>query len=73
MTALKINRFNLNEINEVAIRCKKCGAGHIAKLDGVHFSAAAAYPSCLTPIGEILEQAFEHIKYNHGGLSINIF
>ena len=61
MTALKINRFSLNEINEVTIRCKKCGAGHIAKLDGVYFSAAAC-PSCLIPFGEVLEQAFEHIK-----------
>ena len=61
MTALKINRFSLSEIGDVTIRCKKCGAGHIVKLDSAYFGGGAC-PSCGKPFGELAAKAFEHIQ-----------
>ena len=61
MTALKINRFSLSEIEDVTIRCKKCDAGHIVKIDSEQFRASKC-PSCGLSFGEISFQAFEHIQ-----------
>ena len=61
MTSLKINRFSLSEIESVTIRCKKCGAGHIVKLDSAYFGGGAC-PSCGKPFGELSAKAFEHIQ-----------
>ena len=61
MTALKINRFSLSEIESVTIRCKKCGAGHIVKLDGEYYGSGVC-PSCAMPFGEIAMKTFGHIQ-----------
>ncbi|MDR1021034.1 MAG: hypothetical protein LBL73_09775 [Synergistaceae bacterium] len=61
MTALKLNRFSLTEIEDITIRCKKCGAGHIVRIDGERFGAGKC-PSCGMPYGELAQQAFESLR-----------
>ncbi|MDR1020493.1 MAG: hypothetical protein LBL73_07030 [Synergistaceae bacterium] len=61
MTALRINRFRLSEIDAVTIRCKRCGAGHIVRIDGERFGAGKC-PSCGMPYGEPARQAFESLR-----------
>jgi hypothetical protein len=67
MTALKINRFSLSEIENVTIRCKLCGAGHVVKIDGDRFGAVKC-PSCGVPYGELAHNIFEALREAHNGL-----
>jgi hypothetical protein len=62
MTALKINRFSLSEIETVMFRCKACGCGgNIVSLDSEVFSGAKC-PSCGAPFGELAVNAFEALR-----------
>ena len=61
MTTLKINRFDLTEIERVTIRCKRCGAGAIINLDNSHFVGGLC-PSCCAPFGELSAKAFEFFQ-----------
>jgi Zn finger protein HypA/HybF involved in hydrogenase expression len=69
MTALKINRFGLSEIENVTVRCKRCGAGHIIKMDSDQFGAVKC-PSCGAPYGELAQQAFEGLRTACGAQSL---
>ena len=65
MTALKINRFNLAEIDTITVRCKQCGAGNILKLAGGHLEAyfcsscRNAYKNLACGILASLKEAYE--------------
>jgi hypothetical protein len=58
MTALKIHRFTLAEIECVTIRCRRCGAGQIVKVDSERFGCHAC-PSCGAPYGQLAKDVFE--------------
>ena len=57
MTALKLNRFSLSEIENITIRCKKCGAGHIVTINSERLGIEQC-PSCGIPYGELAENVF---------------
>jgi Zn finger protein HypA/HybF involved in hydrogenase expression len=59
MTALKLNRFSLSEIETATIRCKQCGSGHVVKIDSEHFNIGQC-PTCGSPYGELAQD----ILYN---------
>jgi hypothetical protein len=61
MTALKISRFGLSEIETMTIHCKRCGAGHIVNMSGDQFGAVKC-PSCGAPYGDLARQAFESLR-----------
>ena len=69
MTAMRINRFSLSEISDVTIRCNKCGAGHIIKIDSERFSVDKC-PSCGVPYGALATDMFELLQQTWGGLRI---
>jgi hypothetical protein len=69
MTALKINRFSLSEIESATIRCKRCGAGHIVRIDSKSFGAGKC-PSCGTAFGELARNIFEALCEARGGLGM---
>jgi transposase-like protein len=69
MTALKINRFSLSEIDSVTIRCKRCGAGHIVKINGEKF-AGYNCPSCGVAFGELVRSIYEALREAHKGLTL---
>ena len=69
MTAMKINRFSLSEIEDMTIRCKKCGAGHIVKLDSERFDVRKC-PSCGEPYGTLATDVFELLQQARGGMRL---
>jgi Zn finger protein HypA/HybF involved in hydrogenase expression len=69
MTALKINRFSLTEIETVTFRCKRCGAGNVMKLDRDAFRAGIC-PSCGREFGKISEDIFRSLREAVFGLSM---
>jgi Zn finger protein HypA/HybF involved in hydrogenase expression len=64
MTALKLNRFSLSEIETATIRCKQCGSGHIVKIDSAHFNVREC-PSCGSPYGELAYNVFYRLQESH--------
>ena len=64
MKALKFNRFSFLEIEGLTIRCKRCGAGHIVKIEGEHFSANRC-PSCGVPYGELAQNVFYRLQESY--------
>jgi Zn finger protein HypA/HybF involved in hydrogenase expression len=64
MTALKLNRFSLTEIERVTIRCRKCGAGHIVSIDGEQFNAEKC-PSCGAPYGGLARDVYLCLEEAH--------
>jgi hypothetical protein len=62
MTALKINRFSLSEVDSVTIRCKACGVGgNVVAIDSERFGGAKC-PSCGAPFGDLAGNAFEALQ-----------
>jgi Zn finger protein HypA/HybF involved in hydrogenase expression len=61
MTAMKINRFNLLELDGVTLRCKKCGAGHIVKMDAGHLNVSRC-PSCGSAYGALAEEGYYRLR-----------
>jgi Zn finger protein HypA/HybF involved in hydrogenase expression len=69
MTAMKINRFSLSEIENVTIRCNECGAGHILKLDRDAFRGGVC-PSCGKDFGKISRDIFHSLREAAFGLGM---
>ena len=61
MTAMKINRINLNEIDRVTFRCRNCRASITANIDGERFGASTC-PSCGTQFGNLARDVFEGLQ-----------
>jgi hypothetical protein len=77
MTALKINRFNLDELKNVSVVCKKCGARMTYSLDGkAPLNIRPLCYNCDASLSEgndralsLLRELFKHIK-DSGNLSV---
>ena len=69
MTAMKINRFSLSEIENVTIRCKKCGSAHILRLDSARFGADVC-PSCGITFGKLSQDILTALSDARGGLGL---
>jgi Zn finger protein HypA/HybF involved in hydrogenase expression len=61
MAAMKINRFNLSEIENVTFCCKACGAGHILTLDRDALLMDKC-PSCGKDFGKISRDIFHSLR-----------
>jgi phage FluMu protein Com len=69
MTAVKINRFSLSEIENVTIRCKRCGAGYIVRIDSNAFEPGKC-PSCGITFGRLSKDIFEALRQARGGVGL---
>jgi transcription elongation factor Elf1 len=64
MSAFKVNRLSLSELDEITFRCKSCGGGHIVKMDSERFGAAQC-PSCGAPYETPARAVFESLQDAH--------
>jgi transcription elongation factor Elf1 len=64
MSAFKVNRLALSELDEVTFRCKSCGGGHIVKMSSERFGVSQC-PSCGAPYDTPARAVFESLQEAH--------
>lgn len=64
MVAMKVNRINLLEVNQISIRSRKCGSGPILDMEQAG-SVARRCPSCGFDFGSNVEECFRRLHDAH--------
>jgi Zn finger protein HypA/HybF involved in hydrogenase expression len=64
MTAIKLNRFSFDEIENVTIRCRKCGGAVVVKIDNDPFITDC--PSCGQSFGRQAQKAMCFLRIAYG-------
>jgi transcription elongation factor Elf1 len=64
MSAFKVDRSRLSELDEITFRCKSCGGGHIVKMNSARFGVSQC-PSCGVPYDAPARAVFESLQEAH--------